>query len=314
MFGMKDSDICDLLPVIKIIGVGNVGNNTVNYLINHGIDNVEFITIETADSMHQKSLASEIIKSSTVEVEIGEETTLIAKDDILRVIHGTDLLFIILEIGKYKETSIASLIASHAKGSGALTIGVVTTANGSVIKNHYKSSDIEIKKFKQHVDSFIRVPDVHCLNEAAKDENTYDNKCFENVEEFTYNIIKCISELISTPGLISLDFDDVKCILKNTGTAIVANGIGKGPNAAVKAAKKAISFPLMKEKIKDAKGILLNVIGSEDNLSMYEVTEASQIICEATNNGANIIWGAAIDNTLGDSVKVVIIASGYSVK
>ena len=313
MFDMDWNSECDCFVNIKIIGVGKTGGKAVNYLINRGLDNAEFIAMDSEEKVLEKSLAPTRLKIGDVGIDVkidaDEELVVKSREVIFKALNGADMVYVITGQDEVADKGNAPLVASYAKENGALTVGVITTSSEPEGAHDYIAEDMA--SFKNRVDTLICIPHDCLMAEETNGEHVSDDQLFIKANEFVYNIIKCISDLISTPGLINLDFDDVKSLLSNAGTAIVGAGVGTGKNAAVKAAEKAINSPIVKDKIKEVKGVLLNVIGSEEKLSMFEVNEAAQTISDATNNSANIIWGAAVDNTLGDAVKVVIVAAGF---
>ena len=317
MFELNDSD--KEFGNVKVVGVGTGGSHIINTLTNFGLKSVDFITVDTDAQALSNSKAQLNIQigekltrglGTEGSIEIGEQAATDSRTEIISALKGADMVFILTGLGGGTGTGAAPIIASCAKELGALTISIAGTPFSSEGSHRSHKAEQGAYLLKQNSDSFISLDNDRLRSFAASEENPADPD-FKLMAEFIYEVINCILTLTIEPGLINLDFDDVKSIMANKGTCVVGIGIGQGENGTTEAARKAVELCLFDENIQEATGVLLNVIGSEDNLSMYEVTEAANIIHESVNASANIIWGASADNTMGDSVQVVIIVTGF---
>ena len=317
MFELDDNGL-DQLANIKVIGVGGGGSNAVNRMINLGLQGVEFIAVNTDAQALLKSLAPKRMQigekltrglGAGAQPEIGQKAAEESRDDILEALRGADMVFVTAGMGGGTGTGAAPVVAECAREIGALTVGVVTRPFSFEGMRRKRNAESGIANLKQHVDTIITIPNDRLLQ--VVDKKTSITQAFLEADDILRQGVKGISDLIAQPGLINLDFADVRSIMSNAGTALMGIGEATGENAAVEAAKNAIASPLLETTIDGARGVLINVTGAEENLSMYEVTEASNTIHEAVNGQANIIWGAAVDNTMGDTVKVTVVATGF---
>ena len=317
MFELDDNGM-DQLANIKVIGVGGGGSNAVNRMINLGLQGVEFIAVNTDAQALLKSLAPKRMQigekltrglGAGAQPEIGQKAAEESRDDILEALRGADMVFVTAGMGGGTGTGAAPVVAECAREIGALTVGVVTRPFSFEGMRRKRNAESGIATLKQHVDTIITIPNDRLLQ--VVDKKTSITQAFLEADDILRQGVKGISDLIAQPGLINLDFADVRSIMSNAGTALMGIGEATGENAAVEAAKNAIASPLLETTIDGARGVLINVTGAEENLSMYEVTEASNTIHEAVNGQANIIWGAAVDNTMGDTVKVTVVATGF---
>ena len=317
MFELDDNGL-DQLANIKVIGVGGGGSNAVNRMINLGLQGVEFIAVNTDAQALLKSLAPKRMQigekltrglGAGAQPEIGQKAAEESRDDILEALRGADMVFVTAGMGGGTGTGAAPVVAECAREIGALTVGVVTRPFSFEGMRRKRNAEAGIATLKQHVDTIITIPNDRLLQ--VVDKKTSITQAFLEADDILRQGVKGISDLIAQPGLINLDFADVRSIMSNAGTALMGIGEATGENAAVEAAKNAIASPLLETTIDGARGVLINVTGAEENLSMYEVTEASNTIHEAVNGQANIIWGAAVDNTMGDTVKVTVVATGF---
>lgn len=317
MFELDDNGL-DQLANIKVIGVGGGGSNAVNRMINLGLQGVEFIAVNTDAQALLKSLAPKRMQigekltrglGAGAQPEIGQKAAEESRDDILEALRGADMVFVTAGMGGGTGTGAAPVVAECAREIGALTVGVVTRPFSFEGMRRKRNAESGIATLKQHVDTIITIPNDRLLQ--VVDKKTSITQAFLEADDILRQGVKGISDLIAQPGLINLDFADVRSIMSNAGTALMGIGEATGENAAVEAAKNAIASPLLETTIDGARGVLINVTGAEENLSMYEVTEASNTIHEAVNGQANIIWGAAVDNTMGDTVKVTVVATGF---
>ena len=317
MFELDDNGL-DQLANIKVIGVGGGGSNAVNRMINLGLQGVEFIAVNTDAQALLKSLAPKRMQigekltrglGAGAQPEIGQKAAEESRDDILEALRGADMVFVTAGMGGGTGTGAAPVVAECAREIGALTVGVVTRPFSFEGMRRKRNAESGIATLKQHVDTIITIPNDRLLQ--VVDKKTSITQAFLEADDILRQGVKGISDLISEAGLINLDFADVRSIMSNSGTALMGIGEATGENAAVEAAKNAIASPLLETTIDGARGVLINVTGAEENLSMFEVNEASTTIQEAVNGQANIIWGAAVDNTMGDTVKVTVVATGF---
>ena len=292
----------DQFAKIKVIGVGGGGSNAVNRMISAGLQGVEFIAVNTDAQALLHAMAPK-------RIQIGEQAAEESRDDILQSLQGADMVFVTAGMGGGTGTGAAPVVAECAREIGALTVGVVTRPFTFEGRLRQKKAEAGIEKLQQHVDTIITIPNDRLLQ--VVDKKTSITDAFSFADDVLRQGVKGISDLIAVPGLINLDFADVKSIMSNAGSALMGIGEATGENAAVAAAKYAIESPLLETSIEGAHGVLLNISSSAENLSMYEVNEASSTIQEAVNVDANIIFGASLDETLGDTVRVTVIATGF---
>ncbi|MDW7675707.1 MAG: cell division protein FtsZ, partial [Bacillota bacterium] len=301
---------------IKVVGVGGGGNNAVNRMISSGLKGVEFITINTdAQALHMSKaearmqIGSKLTKGlgAGANPEIGKKAAEESKDELLQVLKGADMIFVTAGMGGGTGTGAAPIVAEVAKELGALTVGVVTRPFTFEGKKRAKQADSGIEELKKKVDTLITIPNDRLLQ--VVDKNTSINDAFKIADDVLRQGVQGISDLIAIPGLINLDFADVKTIMLNTGSALMGIGHGSGDKRAADAAKAAISSPLLETSIEGARGVLLNITGGS-NLGLFEVNEAAEIISSAADPEANIIFGAVIDESFEDEVRVTVIATG----
>ena len=317
MFELDDNGL-DQLAKIKVIGVGGGGSNAVNRMISLGLQGVEFIAVNTDAQALLKSLAPRRMQigekltrglGAGARPEVGQKAAEESRDDILEALRGADMVFVTAGMGGGTGTGAAPIVAECAREIGALTVGVVTRPFSFEGMKRRRNADAGIENLKKHVDTIITIPNDR-LRQVV-DKKTPITQAFSVADDILRQGVKGISDLIAFPGLINLDFADVKSIMSNAGSALMGIGEASGDNAAVEAAKAAIASPLLETSINGARGILLNVTGAEENLSMLEVTEASESVQKEADPQANIIWGASIDNTMGDKVRVTVVATGF---
>ncbi len=302
---------------IKVIGVGGGGCNAVNRMIDEGLSGIEFITVNT-------DAQALLLSKAPTRVRIGEKVTRglgaggnpemgrkaaeESAEDLYEVLKGSDMVFVTAGLGGGTGTGAASIIAQIAKEIGALTIGVVTrpfTFEGS---HRAKSADEGISKLKEHADTLIVIPNDKLLQIVDKRASIAD--AFKTADDVLRQGIQGISELITIPGLINLDFADVRTIMSEGGAALMAVGRASGEDRARIAAEQAISSQLLDITIDGARGILFNVTGG-NNLTLFEVNQAAAIIKEGAHPDVNLIFGAVIDPNLGDEVRITVIATGF---
>ena len=302
---------------IKVIGVGGGGNNAVNRMVDNQIKGVQFLAVNTENQVLELSKADVTIQigekvtkglGAGANPQVGEEAAQESREDIMKALEGADMVFVTAGMGGGTGTGAASIVAECAKEVGALTVGVVTKPFAFEGKRRRAAAEKGIEFLTQKVDTIIVIPNDKLLQVVDKKCSVSD--AFSKADEVLRQGIKGISDLIQIPGLINLDFADVKTIMTNQGEALMGIGEGTGENRAADAAKMAINSPLLETSIDGAKGILLNISGSSD-LGIFEVNEAAQIISDAADPDANIIFGSVIDESLGDKVQVTVVATGF---
>lgn len=302
---------------IKVIGVGGGGNNAVNRMVDNQIKGVQFLAVNTENQVLELSKADVTIQigekvtkglGAGANPQIGEEAAQESREEITKALEGADMVFVTAGMGGGTGTGAAPIVAECAKEVGALTVGVVTKPFAFEGKRRRAAAEKGIEFLTQKVDTIIVIPNDKLLQVVDKKCSVSD--AFSKADEVLRQGIKGISDLIQIPGLINLDFADVKTIMTNQGEALMGIGEGTGENRAADAAKMAINSPLLETSIDGAKGILLNISGSSD-LGIFEVNEAAQIISDAADPDANIIFGSVIDESLGDKVQVTVVATGF---
>ena len=302
---------------IKVVGVGGGGCNAVNRMIDEGLQGIEFITINTdaqalllSQAVTRVRIGDKITRGLGAggDPEVGRKAAEESADELYEVLKGSDMVFVTAGLGGGTGTGAAPIIAQIAREVGALTIGVVTrpfTFEGS---RRSKSAEIGISKLKEQADTLIVIPNDRLLQIVDKRSGLKD--AFSIADDVLRQGIQGISELITVPGLINLDFADVKAIMSEGGAALMAVGRASGEERARKAAEMAISSQLLDITIDGARGILFNVTGGSD-LTLYEVTEAAAIIKETAHPEVNMIFGAVIDPNLKDEIRITVIATGF---
>lgn len=305
------------LASIKVIGVGGGGNNAVGRMIDAQVQGVDFIAVNTEAQILEKSAAENKIQigekltkglGAGAKPEVGEQAAEESKDDILKALQGADMVFVTAGMGGGTGTGAAPVVAQCAKELGALTVGVVTKPFSFEGKVRMRNAMSGIEKLKANVDTLLIVPNDRLLQTVDKKTSLKD--AFKIADDVLRQGIQGISDLITVPGIINLDFADVKTIMSDQGEALMGIGLGTGENRASDAAKMAISSPLLERSIDGAKGIIISITGNED-LGLFEINEASQVITEAADPDANIIWGTSVDPNLDDTVKITVIATGF---
>src|SRR3954464_9694292 len=305
------------LAVIKVVGVGGGGVNAVNRMVEAGLRGVEFIGVNT-------DAQTLLMSDAEVKLDIGRETTrgLGAgsdpeigrsaadehREEIEEIIKGADMVFITAGEGGGTGTGGAPVIADIARELGALTIGVVTRPFAFEGKRRASQADMGIMELKKAVDTLIVVPNDRLLQ--VSDPNTPMVEAFRMADQVLYQGVDGITSLITTPGLINLDFADVKTVMTGAGSALMGIGLGEGEDRAEEAAKAAISSPLLESSIEGAKGVLLSISGPTD-LTLHEVNRAADLITRVAHSEANIIFGAVVDDMLGEEVRVTVVAAGF---
>lgn len=311
-----DMDL-DQFAKIKVIGVGGGGNNAVNRMISSGLQGVEFIAVNTDAQALLHAMAPKRIQigekltrglGAGARPDIGEQAAQESREELLAALKGADMVFVTAGMGGGTGTGAAPIVAECAREVGALTVGVVTKPFAFEGRKRQKQAETGTANLKTKVDTLITIPNDRLLQVVDKKTSMMD--AFRIADDVLRQGVQGISDLIAVPGLINLDFADVKSIMCDTGSALMGIGVGTGDNAALDAAEKAINSPLLETSIHGARGVLLNITGGS-NLTLFQVTEASQIISEAADEEANIIFGSVIDETLKDEVRVTVIATGF---
>src|SRR5687768_3563573 len=305
------------LAVIKVVGIGGGGVNAVNRMIDAGLKGVEFIAINTdaqALLMSDADVKLDIGRALTrglgagSDPEIGRQAAEEHRDEIEEVLKGADMVFITAGKGGGTGTGGAPVVAEVAKSIGSLSIGVVTRPFAFEGRRRSVQADSGIQRLKEKVDTLIVIPNDRLLT-VSNDKTSMVN-AFKMADEVLLQGVQGITDLITTPGLINTDFADVKMIMMNAGTAIMGIGTASGEGRAVAAARAAITSPVVEASIEGARGILLNISGGSD-LGLFEVNEAAEVIHGVAHADANIIFGAVIDDDMGDEVRVTVIAAGF---
>ena len=303
---------------IKVVGVGGGGSNAVNRMVQAGLDGVEFIVANTDlqaimlnAAPHKIQIGAKLTKGlgAGADPNIGRQAALEDTEKLIEALDGADMVFVTTGLGGGTGTGAAPVIASLASELGALTIAVVTKPFKFEGKKRQSQADRGLEELRDCVDSVITIPNERLLATIAR--STSLNDAFTSADDVLRQAIQGISDLILVPGLINLDFADVKTIMSGMGLAIMGTGMGEGENRALEAAQHAISSPLLEDaSVKGARGVIINVTGGAD-LSLIEVSEASAIIQEAAHEEANIIFGAVVDPQMKGKVKITVIATGF---
>ncbi|WML39918.1 cell division protein FtsZ [Neobacillus sp. OS1-2] len=315
---MWDFDMnIDQIARIKVIGVGGGGNNAVNRMIEDGIQGVEFIAVNTdaqALNLSKAEIKMQIGANLTrglgagANPEVGSKAVEESRKQLQEVLKGADMVFVTAGMGGGTGTGAAPAIAQISRELGALTIGVVTRPFGFEGRKRAVNAASGIEAMREAVDTLIIVPNDRLLQ--IVDKKTPMLEAFREADNVLRQGVQGISDLIAVPGLINLDFADVKTIMSNQGTALMGIGVAKGPHRAVEAAKKAISSPLLETSINGAQGVLMNITGGS-NLSLYEVQEAADIVASAADKELNMIFGSIINESLKEEIMITVIATGF---
>ena len=308
------------LAKIKVVGVGGGGNNAVNRMITSGLQGVEFIAINCdaqalllSKAQNRIQIGEKLTKGlgAGANPEIGQKAAEESRELLTEQLKGADMVFVTAGMGGGTGTGAAPIVAECAREAGALTVGVVTKPFSFEGKRRMNQAEAGIVNLKDRVDTLITIPNDRLLQVIDRRTSMID--AFRIADDVLRQGVQGISDLISVPGLINADFADVKTIMSNAGSALMGIGTAKGENGAVAAAEAAIKSPLLEASIEGARGVLFNITGGKD-LSLFDVTEASNIITEAVDPDANIIFGAVIDEKLDDEIRVTVIATGFNGK
>ena len=303
---------------IKVVGCGGSGGNAVNTMINFGLEGVEFIAVNTdAQALNASAAPTKLAIGQNVTKGLGagadpERGRKAALEDVQRVkelISGADMVFITAGMGGGTGTGAAPIVAQLAKEEGALTVGVVTKPFLFEGRQRARRAELGLAQLAEHVDTLITIPNQKLLLLGDDDLTFVD--AFRKADEVLFQAVKGISDLITQSGIVNVDFADVKTVMSNMGRALMGTGLAKGQNRARIAAEMAITSPLLDEiSVDGATGVLINVVGGPD-MKMREIQEAASLVQEQAHEDANIIFGASIDESLGENVKVTVIATGF---
>lgn len=303
---------------IKVIGVGGGGNNAVNRMIESGVKGVEFIAANTDRQALKASLANTKLQlgekvtkglGAGGDPSVGEVSAEESRDEIRNSLEGTDMVFIAAGMGGGTGTGGSPVVADIAKELGILTVGVVTKPFAFEGSRRQRQAESGIEELLAKVDTLVTIPNDRLLQIA--DKKTSVKESFEMADEVLLQGITGISDLISIPSLINLDFADVKSIMENKGIAHMGIGFAEGDERAQEAARAAIKSPLLETSIEGAKSVLINITGGDD-LGIFEINEAAELIRSSVAEDANIIFGAGIDKSMGDQIKITVIATGFN--
>ncbi|MFY9313896.1 MAG: cell division protein FtsZ [Tepidanaerobacteraceae bacterium] len=315
---MLDFDVeVEQFANIKVVGIGGGGNNAINRMIDSDLKGVEFIAVNTDAQALYLSKADKKIQigekltkglGAGANPEIGRKAAEESKDIMEEVLQGADMIFITAGMGGGTGTGAAPIVAEISKSLGILTVGVVTKPFTFEGKKRQANAEIGIADIKNNVDTLITIPNDRLLSIAEKKTSMIE--AFKMADDVLRQGVQGISDLIAVPGLINLDFADVRTIMLDTGLAHMGIGKGSGEGRAVEAAKQAISSPLLETSIEGAKGVLLNITGGA-NLGLLEINEAAELISSVADPEANIIFGAVIDEKLQDEIIITVIATGF---
>jgi cell division protein FtsZ len=305
------------LAVIKVVGIGGGGVNAVNRMIEVGLKGVEFIAVNTdaqallmSDADVKLDVGRELTRGlgAGADPEIGRQAAQDHSEEIEEVLKGADMVFVTAGEGGGTGTGGAPVVARIARSLGALTIGVVTRPFSFEGKRRASQAETGIASLREEVDTLIVIPNDRLLSISDRQVSVLD--AFHSADQVLLSGVQGITDLITTPGLINLDFADVKSVMSGAGSALMGIGSARGDDRAVVAAEMAISSPLLEASIDGAHGVLMNISGGSD-LGLFEINEAAQLVADAAHADANIIFGAVIDDALGDEVRVTVIAAGF---
>lgn len=303
--------------LIKVVGVGGGGVNAVNRMIDRGLRGVEFIAINTdaqALLMSDADVKLDVGRDLTrglgagADPEVGRRAAEDHQEEIEQALAGADMVFVTAGEGGGTGTGGAPVVARIAKSIGALTVGIVTKPFGFEGKRRMSQAEVGVQALKDEVDTLIVVPNDRLLE--ISDRTISMLEAFETADHVLLAGVQGITDLITTPGLINLDFADVKSVMQDAGTALMGIGSARGADRAIKAAELAVASPLLESSIEGAQGVLLSIQGGS-NLGLYEINDAAKLVEEAVHPDANIIFGAVIDDSLGDEVRVTVVAAGF---
>ena len=303
--------------VIKVVGVGGGGVNAVNRMIDRELRGVEFIAINTdaqalllSDADVKLDVGRDLTRGlgAGADPEVGRRAAEDHQEEIEQALAGADMVFVTAGEGGGTGTGGAPVVARIAKSIGALTVGVVTKPFSFEGKRRMSQAEVGVQALKEEVDTLIVVPNDRLLE--ISDRSVSMLEAFETADRVLLAGVQGITDLITTPGLMNLDFADVKSVMQDAGTALMGIGSSRGADRAIKAAELAVASPLLESSIEGAQGVLISIQGGS-NLGLYEINDAAKLVEESVHPDANIIFGAVIDDSLGDEVRVTVIAAGF---
>ena len=317
MFELSDTGVLSAAK-IKVIGIGGAGGNAVSTMISYNLRGVDFIVANTdaqalgaSASPIKIQLGAEVTKGlgAGSDPDIGKQAAMENREQIREKLEGADMVFITAGFGGGTGTGGAPIVAEIARELGALTVAIVTKPFQFEGKRRNVQAEAGIAELRKKVDTLIIVPNQRLLSLGGRDISLLE--AFKKADDILYHAVKGISDLIMVPGLINLDFADVKTIMVDMGMALMGTGTASGENRAVEAAQRAISSPLLEDNtIQGARGVLLNITGGL-NMTLYEIHEASSLIQSEAHEDANIIFGTVVDETMGDEIRITVIATGF---
>jgi cell division protein FtsZ len=302
---------------IKVVGVGGAGGNAINRMVASGVEGIEFVSVNTDAQALMTSEAAQVVRigdkltkglGAGGRPEIGERAAEESSEDLAETMRDADMVFITAGMGGGTGTGASPVVAHLAKQSGALTVAVVTKPFDFEGGRRKRAAEEGVAALKDVVDALITIPNQRLL-EMVEPKTTI-NEAFEIADDVLRQGIAGISDLITKPGIINLDFADVKTIMQDAGSALMAIGVGEGADRAINAAREAIESPLLEMNIRGAKGVLYNITAG-NNLTLFETSEAAEIIRAAADPEAEIIYGTSVDESLGDSLLITLIATGF---
>ncbi|MEA4882921.1 MAG: cell division protein FtsZ [Clostridia bacterium] len=305
------------LANLKVVGVGGGGSNAINRMITSGLKGVEFVSLNTdaqalrmSDAPNKIQIGEKLTKGlgAGANPEVGKKAAEESRDELAQILDGADMVFITCGMGGGTGTGAAPVIAEIAKEQGALTVGVVTKPFSFEGRRRMSQAEQGIAGLKGKVDTLIVIPNDRLLQVVERKTSIIE--AFRIADDVLRQGVQGISDLIIVPGLINLDFADVRTIMTDAGSALMGIGLATGEQRAVEAARAAISSPLLESSVEGAKGILMNITGSS-SLGLFEVNEAAEIISSSADPDALVIFGAVIDEQMGDQIKVTVIATGF---
>jgi cell division protein FtsZ len=313
---MRDSS-GNYLAVIKVVGVGGGGTNAVNRMVDAGLGGVEFIAVNTdaqallmADADVKIHIGSHATRGlgAGADPNVGQAAAQESRDELKEALKGADMIFVTAGEGGGTGTGGAPIVAEIARELDALTVGVVTKPFGFEGRRRAEQAEVGIQNLRDRVDTLIVIENDRLLQVVEK--KTPVTEAFRIADDILRQGVQGITDLITVPGIVNLDFADVRTIMRDAGSALMGIGIAQGENRAAEAARTAVSSPLLEQSIDGATGILLNVTGGSD-LGLFEVNEAAEVVTGAADANANVIFGAVIDDSLRDEVRVTVIATGF---
>ena len=305
------------LAVIKVVGIGGGGVNAINRMIEVGVKGVEFVAINTdaqallmSDADVKLDIGRELTRGlgAGADPSVGRQAAEDHSEELSDVLRGADMVFVTAGEGGGTGTGGAPVVARIARELGALTIGVVTKPFNFEGQRRINQAETGVEELRKEVDTLIVIPNDRLLSLSDKNISMLD--AFKQADHVLLQGVSGITDLITTPGLINLDFADVRSVMKDAGSALMGIGMARGESRAAEAARNAIASPLLEASIDGAKGVLLSIAGGSD-LGLFEINEAARLVADVAHAEANIIFGTVIDDTLGDEVRVTVIAAGF---